>query len=205
MNQKKLFHPVASEVTAPAIAKDSVESSWNNVVRRRSFLSGLGALGAALPAGTLLASDDRDRDGDRSHRRRLNRGDVAILRFLAAAEIIETDLWQQYNELGGVHGGNAAYKLALGNLDEDMPQYISDNTDDEVSHAAFLNAYLASKGEEPVNLDAFRTLPSSRATGARQMGRLTNLQNLNVDTSWYTRYRSRAKNPDLDPAFDRIA
>ena len=81
-----------------------------------------------------------------------------------------------------------------------MPQYISDNTDDEASHAAFLNAYLRSKGAEPVNLDEFRTLPSSKATGARQVGRLTNLQNLNVDTSWYTRYRS-PMNPDFGATF----
>src|SRR6202011_3415226 len=42
----------------------------------------------------------------------------------------------------------------------------------------------------------FRTLPSSKATGAKNVGRLTNLQKLNVDTSWYTRYRS-SQNPDL--------
>lgn len=193
MNQKKLFSPVASDVQAPAGAKDAAERNWKNVIRRRSFLSGLGALGAALPASSLLADD-------RPHGRKLTRGDVAILRFLAAAELIETDLWQQYNELGGVNGGNAAYKLALENLDGDMPQYIADNTDDEISHAAFLNAYLVSKGEDPVNLDAFRTLPSSKATGARQVGRLTNLQNLTVDTSWYTRYRSE-ENPDFGATF----
>jgi len=114
--------------------------------------------------------------------------------------LIESDFWQQYNELGGVNGGNAAYKLALQNLDGDMPQYISDNTDDEMSHAAFLNAYLMSKGEQPVNLDAFRTLPSSQATGAQQIGRLTNLMKLTVDTSWYTRYRS-TQNPDFGATF----
>jgi hypothetical protein len=135
-----------------------------------------------LPGGMLLAEDNG---------RKLPKGDVAILRFLAAAELIESDFWQQYNELGGVNGGNAAYKLVLQNLDGDMPRYISDNTDDEMSHAAFLNAYLVSKGEQPVNLDAFRTLPSSKATGAKQIGRLTNLMKLNVDTSWYTRYRSK--------------
>ena len=102
-------------------------------------------------------------------------GDVAILRFLAAAEILETDLWVQYEELGGVNGGNPAYIAALENLDGDMPQYISDNTDDERSHAAFLNAYLRSIGAAPVNLDPFRTLPSSKAKGAGQIGRLTNL------------------------------
>jgi hypothetical protein len=79
---------------------------------------------------------------------------------------------------------------ALSNLDGDMPQYIADNTDDEESHAAFLNEYLRSKGAEPVNLDPFRKLPSSKATGAKKKGRLTNLQALDVDTSWYVRYRS---------------
>ena len=109
---------------------------------------------------------------------------------MAAAELIEHDLWQQYNELGGVNGGNPAYMAALSNLDSDMPQYIADNTDDERSHAAFLNAFLRSKGAQPVNLDEFRTLPSSKAKGAKQIGRLTNLQSLDVDTSWYVRYRS---------------
>ena len=95
-----------------------------------------------------------------------------------------------------MNGGNPAYMAALSNLDGDMPQYIADNTDDELSHAAFLNAYLRSKGAPAVNLDEFRTLPSSKAKGAKQVGRLTNLQSLNVDTSWYVRYRS-TKNPDL--------
>src|SRR5438128_499924 len=90
--------------------------------------------------------------------------------------------------------------LALQNLDGDMPQYITDNTDDELSHAAFLSAYLKSKGAEQVNLDKFHTLPSSKATGAKQIGRLTNLQRLNVDTSWYTRYRS-TRNPDFGATF----
>jgi len=109
-------------------------------------------------------------------------------------------LWTQYAELGGAQGGNPAYILALENLDGDMPQYIADNTDDELSHAAFLNAYLISKGDEPVNLNEFRTLPSSQAKGARQVGRLTNLRSLDVDTSWYVRYRS-TENPDLGATF----
>ena len=145
--------------------------------------------GSALLAGTASATGGT-----------LTAGDVAILRLLAAIELIESDLWQQYNELGGVNGGNSAYMAALSNLDGDMPQYIADNTDDELSHAAFLNAYLRSKGAEPVNLDEFRTLPSSKATGARQIGRLTNLQALDVDTSWYVRYRS-TQNPDLGATF----
>ncbi len=173
------------------IPAGDLATRWSSVIRRRSFLTGIGLAGAAFSAGTLVAKDGNDK---------LPKGDVAILQFLAAAELVESDFWQQYNELGGVNGGNAAYKLALENLDGDMPQYISDNTDDEMSHAAFLNAYLMSKGEQLVNLDAFRTLPSSRATGAKQIGRLTNLMSLDVDTSWYTRYRS-TQNPDLGATF----
>jgi hypothetical protein len=171
--------------------RDDLGFKWGQVVRRRSFLQGVGAAGAIMSGGKLLADDDR----------KLPRGDVAILRFLAAAELVESDFWQQYNELGGVKGGNPAYKAALENLDSDMPQYVADNTDDEMSHAAFLNAYLMAKGEQPVNLDAFRTLPSSMATGASQnVKRLTNLSKLTVDTSWYTRYRS-TKNPDFGATF----
>jgi hypothetical protein len=138
----------------------------------------------------------------------LTAGDAAILRFLSAAEIIEADLWIQYNELGGIQDsevpggtGNDKYTKALEVLDGDMPQYIHDNTEDEISHFTFINAYLSSKGAAPANLDVFRTLPSSKATGARQIGRLTNLMQLAVDTSWWTRYRSRANNPDLGSAF----
>jgi hypothetical protein len=156
---------------------------------------GVGTAGATALAGGALGTAAAFADSGR-----LSRGDAAILRFLAAAELLETDLWEQYEELGGVNGGNPAYIAALENLDGDMPQYISDNTDDERSHAAFLNAYLRSKGEEPVNLDEFRTLPSSKATGAKQIGRLTNLLKLNVDTSWYTRYRS-TQNPDFGATF----
>ncbi len=175
-------------------ADEEIRSRWNGVLRRRSLLRNLGVLSAAIPVSGILGGQAKAGSSA------LKKGDVAILRFLAAAELIETDIWQQYNELGGVNGGNPAYMLALQNLDGDMPQYISDNTDDERSHAAFLNAYLAFHGAEPVNLDAFRTLPSSKATGAKQIGRLTNLLNLNVDTSWYTRYRS-TENPDFGASF----
>lgn len=175
--------------------EDDVQAQWRGVVGRRSFLKGVGvASAAAIPGSALFASEAKGRSSA------LTKGDVAILRFLAAAELIEFDLWEQYNELGGVNGGNSAYMAALSNLDEDMPQYISDNTDDERSHASFLNAYLRFRGAQPVNLDEFRTLPSSKATGAKQKGRLTSLQSLNVDTSWYVRYRS-TRNPDLGAAF----
>jgi Ferritin-like domain len=173
---------------------EDVQRHWQGVVKRRSFLKGLGIAGATLSASAILgAKGNAETAGSTG---KLSKGDAALLRFAAAVELIEADLWQQYNELGGVQGGNPAYIAALSNLDGDMPQYIADNTDDELSHAAFLNAYLISKGEEPVDLDAFRNLPSSQATGAKNIGRLTNLLKLNVDLSWYTRYRS-TQNPDF--------
>ena len=183
----------SSEATSTS-TEDGVQQHWQGVVKRRSFLKGLGIAGATLSAGTLLGIEANAQA--RPATGKLSKGDAALLRFAAAVELIEADLWQQYNEVGGVKGGNAAYIAALSNLDGDMAQYISDNTDDELSHAAFLNAYLISKGEAPVDLDAFRTLPSSQATGAQDTGRLTNLLKLNVDLSWYTRYRS-PKNPDF--------
>src|SRR5437879_2930270 len=183
---------------------DSTTQPPKRFLSRRSFLGkslavGAGTMGAGLLANTLLAKDGKEKG--KGH---LKRGDAAILRFLAAAEIIETDLWQQYNELGGIQDpevpggtGSPAYTNAVKVLDGDMDQYIHDNTDDEITHAAFLNAYLASKGANPVNLDQFRTLPSSQATGAQQIGRLTNLMQLTVDTSFWTRYRSDSLNPDF--------
>ncbi len=139
---------------------------------------------------------------------RLTRGDAALLRFAAAAEILETDFWVQYNELGGIPDnevpggtGNPAYTAALAVLDADMAQYVHDNTDDEFTHQNFLNAYLASKHADTVNLEQFRTLPGSSATGSSGKLRLTNLTQLTLDTSWWTRYRSSTHNPDLDPNF----
>jgi len=178
--------------------EEEVQRHWHGVVKRRSFLKGLGIAGATLSAGAFLATEGAAQS--KSTPGKLSKGDAALLRFAAAVELIEADLWQQYNELGGVQGGNPAYIAALSNLDGDMPQYIADNTDDELSHAAFLNAYLISKGEEPVDLDVFRILPSSQASGAKNIGRLTNLLNLNVDLSWYTRYRS-GQNPDFGVKF----
>src|ERR1700692_1727995 len=176
MKEKNSLSAVAAEPDSPEANQSSTEESvqrhWQGVVKRRSFLKGLGIAGATLSAGTLLGGKSSAQDARNSGR--LSKGDAALLRFAAAAELIEADLWQQYNELGGVHGGNPAYMAALSNLDGDMPQYISDNTDDELSHAAFLNAYLISKGEEPVDLDVFRLLPSSHAARAKNIGRLTN-------------------------------
>ncbi|HLX59242.1 MAG TPA: ferritin-like domain-containing protein [Ktedonobacteraceae bacterium] len=180
-------------------SKDS--TSRRSFLRKGLAVGGAGAIGAGLLAKGLPAFAEERSSGP-------TQGDVAILRFLAAAEILETDLWQQYNELGGIQdsevpggSGSAAYIKALLVLDGDMSQYIHDNTEDEMSHFTFINAYLESIGADPVNLDRFRTLPSSKATGAQQIGRLTNLMQLTVDTSYWTRYRSRTKNPDFGDTF----
>ena len=178
-------------------------TSRRSFMRKGLVVGGAGAIGAALGAnGLSLPAFAEERSGG------ITNGDVAILRFLAAVEIIESDLWQQYNELGGIQdsevpggSGSQPYINGLVQLDGDMSQYIHDNTEDEFSHMAFLNAYLVSIGANPVNLDRFRTLPSSKATGAQQIGRLTNLMQLTVDTSWWTRYRSFNKNPDFGDTF----
>ena len=134
----------------------------------------------------------------------LSKGDAAILQLLLAAEVIETDLWTQYRELGGIEATNSVsqpYINALQQLDGDMPQYISDNTDDEISHVAFLQAFLKSKGHTPVDLGKFaHNIAPSSVPGVPQTGRLTNLRQLSVDTTWWTRYRS-SENPDLGATF----
>jgi hypothetical protein len=160
---------------------------------RRSFVKGL-ALGAAsfLPVSAALAGSA----GKRQQVSHITEGDVAILRFLAAAEILETDLWQQYTEFADFDG---PYADALEAIDDDMPPYIEQNTADEFSHQNFLNAFLVKMHKEPVNLEPFRTLSSSPVAPV-QTGRLTNLMHLNVDTSWYLRYRS-SDNPDFGDTF----
>jgi len=175
-------------------------------ISRRSFLGNTIAIGAGTMGAGLLASI---RTAEASGG--LTPGDAALLRFPAALELLEADFWIQYNELGGVQDsevpggtGNPLYTAALAVLDEDMAQYIHDNTDDEITHHTFLNAYLVSKAAAPANLDPFRTLMGSTATGVNPAligHRLTNLTQLTVDTSWWTRYRDDSHNPDLDPNF----
>jgi hypothetical protein len=207
------FHSrgIAGDQPASATADDAVRG-----ISRKAFLATGLAVGVGAGLGPLgkgaTAFAKKPRSHSHSHRvgRRhgLTKGDIAILTFLAAAEFLEADLWEQYNELAGIQdselpggGGCAPYKKALQVLDQDMPQYIHDNADDERSHAAFINAYLESKGAAPVNLDPFRTIPSSTVSGARQIGRLTNLTQLTIDTSWWARYRSSTRNADLGDSF----
>jgi hypothetical protein len=176
---------------------------------RRSFLKN-GMVAGAATVGAGILGKSLPAIAQQSTSSGITKGDVAILRFLAAAEIIESDLWTQYDELGGI-GKNPPievdpqqklnpYQVALSNLDPDGPQYIQSNTFDEVSHATFLNAYLESQGADPVDLSQFATLPGSTAQGSTKKPRITNLMNLTVDTSWYVRYRSKT-NPDLGATF----
>ncbi len=201
-------YTAASVSSKPAPQPEQeLQAIWSRVVGRRSFLRRAGlATAVAVPVSGIAAT------GAGARRARIadggpTDGDVAVLRFLCAAEIIESDLWEQYAGFGGqptserpADGANHFYVSALQNLDGDMPQYISDNTDDEESHQAFINAYLISQGHRPVSLERFRTLPPSGATGGGSKRRLTNLKALNVDTSWYLRYRAET-NPDFGATF----
>jgi hypothetical protein len=178
---------------------------------RRSFLKrGAFAAGAATVSSSLFERGITafGQEGREEKSGKLTKGDAALLRFAAAAEILETDFWVQYNELGGVQDsevpggtGNVPYTAALTKLDADMATYIHDNTDDEFTHQKFLNAYLVSKGADPVDLEKFRTLKGSSATGSSGILRITNLMELTIDTSWWTRYRSDSKNPDFGDTF----
>ena len=190
-----------------------MEDSGNIVkrpVNRRSLLKGGLLAGGAAVVGAGILGRGAAAFGQTSSSSSLTTGDIAILRFLAAAELIESDLWTQYAELGGIGTNQPVevtlnppmnpYQKALSNLDSDGPQYISSNTLDEQSHATFLNAYLESRGADPVSLDEFTILPGSSATGSSGNSRLTNLTQLNVDTSWYVRYRSKT-NPDFGATY----
>jgi len=191
---------------------------------RRSFLkNGVVAAGAMTAGAGLVSSPAVFADAE--DRPPITKGDIAILTFLSALEQVEADLWIQYAELGGptpkvpssiglspidlelngkaISTGLASgYVTALQVLDGDMPQYIADNTDDEISHHRFLNNFLQSKGAPPIDLSQFAILPPSRVTGVPQTGRLTNLRQLTVDTSWWTRYRSATQNPDMGGKFE---
>jgi hypothetical protein len=199
-----LENKVAKEIHKMNQSEHDIQSNRRSFLKKGALTAGAAMVGAGLfGAGKVAFSQERGGS--------LTRGDIAILRFLAAAELIESDLWTQYAELGGLTPGQVpvevnpnqpmnGYQAALSNLDADGPQYITSNTIDEISHADFLNGYLESKGADPVNFDEFLTLQGSQATGAQDLGRLTNLMHLNVDTSWFIRYRS-ATNPDFGATF----
>ena len=211
MKTKNILPPVSGMTRSPWRLRHEINSPDYRNVGRRSFVKGLGmAWASVLSASALMTTATRaNQKAGRNTGGTLTKGDAAILRFLAALETLETDFWQQYNELGGIQdkevpggSGNLAYTNALKKLDSDMDQYIHDNTEDEFTHFTFINAYLVAHGEKPADLDQFRMLPSSQASGAdTQKMRLTNLMQLRVDTTWWTRYRSRTGNPDFGDTF----
>ena len=174
---------------------------------RRSFLkTGLAAAGAVTMGTGLLARGTTAFAQQTSTGGSLTAGDVAMLQFLAAGEALEADFYEQYNELGGIRdnevsggSGNRTYTERLRKIDPNFPQYLHDIADDEMSHQNFLNAYLVAHGAEAVDMEPFRTLTGSTATGSSGKLRLTNLMQLTVDTSWWTRYRSSTNNPDVNP------
>jgi hypothetical protein len=226
---KTTHTPIKSKVNGPTVNGHETSISNKlpakrvlepNGLHRRSFLKRLGAGALLMAPGAGLIGAARKASAKSTGE--VSAGDAAILRFLAAAEILESDLWEQYWELGGVpfgesvqtprgesapvfNGGNAPYTAALQILDGDMPQYIADNTDDEFSHQSFIRAYLASKGASTADIDllagpTFRTIPGSSATGSSGKKRLTNLTQLTIDTSYWGKYRSDSDNPDLNAA-----
>src|ERR1700726_2907494 len=159
------------------------KSLMNRSVNRRSLLKTGALAGGAVPIGAGLAGTATSAFAQEG-KSRVTKGDIAILTFLSALEQVEADLWIQYAELGGATnqglspidlqlngkkiqtGLSAGYVAALEVLDGDMPQYIADNTDDEISHHRFLNNYLISKGGRPIDLnEQFAILPPSRVTG----------------------------------------
>ncbi|WP_263355423.1 ferritin-like domain-containing protein [Acidicapsa acidisoli] len=179
---------------------------------RRSFLkTGLATAGAVTMGTGLLARGTRASAQQTGSGSSLTSGDVAMLQFLAAGEALEADFYDQYNELGGLRDdevsggtGNRIYTEKLRRIDRNFSQYIHDIADDEMSHQAFLNAYLVSKGADPVDMEPFRTLHGSTARGSSGKLRLTNLMQLTINTSWWTRYRSSSNNPDVNPtAFEQ--
>lgn len=204
-NEQTSINSNATEEGVPGLERFHDLLPVPHPMARRSFLRRMGLGAVALGPGAALVSSASKAFANSGG---ISEGDAALLRFAAAAEILETDFWVQYNELGGIQdnevpggSGNPTYTAALAILDGDMDQYIHDNTEDEFTHQNFLNAYLASKGAETVSLEQFRTLPGSTATGSSGKLRLTNLMQLTLDTSWWTRYRSRTQNPDLNPNF----
>jgi ferritin-like protein len=190
---------------------DSVKAPLNrrSFVKKSLMAAGAATMGAGLLTPSAFANTiSRERSRSLTRNGSLGNGDAALLRFVAALETLEADFWIQYNELAGIQddevpggSGNPEYQEKFEALDDDFPQYIHDNTDDEITHFQFLNAYLVSRGAQPVDLEQFRTLQGSRATGSSGSLRLTNLMQLTLDTSWYTRYRDDKHNPDLDPNF----
>src|SRR6476660_9917622 len=82
MNIKNSPFSVSCMTQSPLEATSKFESLNEGQVGRRSFLKGLSMAGATLlPGGALLISKaEANQLGDRDGRRRLTKGDAAILR-----------------------------------------------------------------------------------------------------------------------------
>ena len=164
----------------------------NEASDRRNFLKGgLAIAGAATFGSALFSSPTMAQSTESSEM--IPPGDIAIFKFLAAVELVESDLWTQYSLLAE---NNPGFHRALTNIDASLVRYNQDIRRDETSHALFINAALKGLGETPTDLDQFRTLRMPRVQGSNDAGYLTDLTDLHVDTSWYTKLRSHA-NPDF--------
>ena len=94
---------------------------------RRNFLKNSVTLAGTAGIGTALLATERSifaqtQGGGSSNEP--TAGDIDILRFLAAGEILEADFWTQYNELAGVQdsevpggSGNHIYREKLRRID----------------------------------------------------------------------------------------
>ena len=71
-----------SPAHAPGAEPHELREAWNRVVGRRAFLMGVGMAGASAMSGGALFAADAGADTAPTS------GDVAILRFLAAAELL---------------------------------------------------------------------------------------------------------------------
>jgi hypothetical protein len=170
-------------------------------VDRRSFLKRSSLLGMALLPTAAFLSTAKSARAVLSNDTTLSNGDVAILQFLRAAELVEADLWGQYAELAV---NNSTFRAALQIIDPALPYYIVGDHNDEQSHADLITAFLINAGVTPVDLSSFVTLPAVPVKGVDQTKKhITNLTNLTIDTSWYLRYRS-AGNPDFGDTFPQI-
>jgi hypothetical protein len=167
-------------------------TSQHKAHNRRNFLKGgLAAAGAATLAPALFSAPAMAQAA--SSTGPVPEGDLAIFKFLAAVELVESDLWTQYTLLAE---NNPGFQRGLTNIDQSLVRYNHDIRRDETTNALFINAALKDAGQPPTNLDKFRTLRMPRVQGSNEAGYLTNLTDLTVDTSWYTKLRSPA-NPDF--------
>jgi hypothetical protein len=79
-------------------SEGDIQSNRRSFLKKGALTAGAAIVGAGLFGAGKVAFSQESAGS-------LTRGDIAILRFLAAAELIESDLWTQYAELGGLTPG----------------------------------------------------------------------------------------------------